>query len=293
MEEYLELKPSLVYSSAEFLENYSSGSHEEYIEATIKHYKIRDVINFLSRIDLFTKESSSKIPSPYEHKITFFQLIIFSYLKKYRPSWLNRFKKGLINFEGFEQDNMDIYQCLFECGIFKEKLANKDIFFCDLCSVLSRVEELNESFENALKLTQIGTKGELCSFYLLSNEVTEPKMLCKEDNDLGYDLELDLITNKAFIEVKSSVSSIDKAIAHVSRNQINTFIRTEEAGINDFFFHFWSFYDEKANLAIIKPSDIKELFAKEPEGVKIPIQEIAFNNFHHLFKEIDIKGYDL
>ena len=198
MKKNIELKPSLIYSSVEFLDSHKHSSYKEFLDARISHNKIKDIVNFLSRIELL-EEENLKISSPFKKKITTFQLITFHYLKKYRPSWLNRFRKGLVNFEGFEKDNMDAFQCLNECGIFKEKLESKDIFFCDLCNVLSRVEEPDDSFENEFKLAQIGTKGELCSFYWLSNEGNETKMLCKEDNDLGYDLEIDLITKKAFI----------------------------------------------------------------------------------------------
>jgi hypothetical protein len=212
------------------------------------------------------------------------QKIIFWFAQKFKPGWLEKCKKGFVSLRDLKNTDNETYQCLNNCGLFEED-ADSQLLGQYLTALAYSVDK-EKTFEDHLRLLQIGREGEELSYEyerVHSNAININKAYL-ENNDLGYDLEITLNKNKKFIEVKSSIKSLDYATASISRNQVITAQETEDHTQNNFYFHFWLIEKAQKKLAIISYAEIRDFFNKEISGTKLPIQEIKFNNFSSSFE---------
>ena len=106
------------------------------------------------------------------------------------------------------------------------------------------------------------------------------------DNSAGYDVEVNKENKRIFVEVKSSISMMDKAFATISNHQIETAIDTMNTS-DEFIFHLWSFYENKKYLAEIEVQEMNKVWHKKKPGITIPEQQVSFHIFKDKFREVD------
>ena len=276
---------TILSATVDFLENYSEGDSVSNSAAEIGHTGIETVKNFLSSLQLIEKNGIIKEGFFKNCGMTLAQQVIIEFTKKFKPVWLSKLSIGASGLAALEVEDPSAHQCLEMAEVFVpegEELSDAaDIFLTEL-NILYRDGNNQESRRSI----ETGRRGERLSFEIEKKENrTTPIQHYLLDNEVGYDLELKLPKKKRYIEVKSSEQSISRAVAHVSRYQINTAKDISKLDKHEYFFHFWSFAKGKERFAKIDYQSISPFIAKEKKGMEIPQQSIFFRNFEDYFQE--------
>lgn len=284
------LRPGKLSALTKMLEDYADYSRIPVQSiSNLNYFKFDEIKSDLLNLNILNRQNKSIDlsinPEFLDNKLNMDERIIFWFAKKYEPKWLNKFKKGLVSVRDLRNTDNEIYQCLNNCGLFKDNYSGQ---LNQHLTALSYSLDEEKTFEDYLHLLEIGRRGEELSYEYEKNNpnVKYLKKAYIENNDLGYDLEIHLENNKRFIEVKSSNMGIDKATASITRNQINAALETEKYTNNNFYFHFWAFHNDQKKLAVIPIDKIKNYLHIEKPGTRLPTQEINFNNFSSLFKRV-------
>lgn len=166
-------------------------------------------------------------------------------IESYLPTWIPVLSRG--REEAKKYLPMDVVQCFSEAELFNHP-NDSIIKWWDTYSKISR----RIGKDNKLEIGRIGEK--LSIEYERKRTKREPKWQGFETNFAGYDI-LSVVSESDSsplrIEVKSSNSTLETAFFHLSENEWNVGITSE-----NYLFHLWVF-KPNPTLSILKIENVK------------------------------------
>ena len=287
----MNINATILDASAEFIKNHHPEDRisSDFHHREVLRVQVSKIIEFLSFLGIYEKSRASiNLDSLNRYNLDPIHSIMLEYLRLEQPAWLSAFKSGINVLESLQSEDKDpiAFYALSLTGIFEDTNswnAGVEAFFNEAQIIAYKDNEVLR--RNNL---DTGRRGENLSYQILKHRFsTAPvKKQWLLDNSAGYDLEANKENKRIFVEVKSSVSSLDKAFAIVSNHQIETAIDTIDT-TDEFIFHFWSFYENKKYLAEIEVQEVNKVWHKKKPGIIIPEQQIYFHVFKDKFREVN------
>lgn len=202
--------------------------------------------------------------------------MLADYVMNVNPAWAKRIPYG--RKESFIFMSKDEQACFYEAGLMNDEPDNRDIKWWD--QIANYIRSQDDLFRN-----ETARKGELYTVLYESNRtVKKPQWISIDSNLTGYDV-ISCVSkdNKArlLIEVKCSELSINNAEFYITAHEWHTACNS-----SNFLFYLWCLYDNKKQLAIVKPSTILPYIPTNNETGKWQTVRILFNSFKQMFTEI-------
>jgi hypothetical protein len=263
------------YLSTEILISKSQDNLEKFDHGLyIYNQLLQDLLN----LNILAFKNNSYKLSVIENDISLKQYIIFQYIKKYKPAWYLRFKRGLIYVKDIQEDNPQIFQCLEELGIFNKGLTSEATNF------IYKIKKLIYSEIETSNNLKTGMKGEkLSRDYEYQKTGIEPIYQALIDERSGFDLiSLWKNGNKKYIEVKASYNNQ----AHITWNEWIT-AQQKKKNNEEYVFHFWKLDKENYELAVLSVDDLSFLGRPSEKGHHWETYLVEFNVFKKKFKKIN------
>jgi hypothetical protein len=183
----------------------------------------------------------------------------------FNPVWASVLSKGRIEAKSFLPP--DAFQCFKEAGLF-DSITDYIVDFWDKLSLAYR----NYTYQRQLEIGRIGEK--LSFEYELKRTGKAPLWQAVESNLAGYDLLsiVDIsISRRLKIEVKSTTSDVNLAKFHITKNEWQTALASE-----NYIFHLWQISEPK--LFIVSLEAVRNHIATNNGDGKWDIIEIPFNS---------------
>lgn len=204
------------------------------------------------------------------------RIMLADYVMNVNPAWAKRIPYG--RKESFIFMSKDEQACFYEAGLMNDEPDNRDIKWWD--QIANYIRSQDDLFRN-----ETARKGELYTVLYESNRTgKKPQWISIDSNLTGYDV-ISCVSkdNKArlLIEVKCSELSINNAEFYVTAHEWHTACNS-----SNFLFYLWCLYDNKKQLAIVKPSTILPYIPTNNETGKWQTVRILFNSFKQMFTEI-------
>ena len=204
------------------------------------------------------------------------RIMLADYVMNVNPAWAKRIPYG--RKESFIFMSKDEQACFYEAGLMNDEPDNRDIKWWD--QIANYIRSQDDLFRN-----ETARKGELYTVLYESNRTgKKPQWISIDSNLTGYDV-ISCVSkdNKArlLIEVKCSELSINNAEFYITAHEWHTACNS-----SNFLFYLWCLYDNKKQLAIVKPSTILPYIPTNNETGKWQTVRILFNSFKQMFTEI-------
>jgi len=283
------LSPSFLNSGELFIKKYhqsimkinkSSSNKKIFLPGTHKYNSLLEKFLKLNICMLSNDKDSYHLCFKPINYFNIKQNIAYNYIKKYRPDWYIRFRKGRDSLHELKNTNRLIYQSLHELGLFDNPPSNQSSRF------ISEIRNLIYLNEDIYKdNTQTGILGEKLSmeFEHIKTGVP-PKRISLDDDYAGFDIISFYKENSIKrIEVKASKYNI----AYISWNEWKTALESSQEGISHEF-HLWSLQGEKLKLAILTIEDLH--FIPKPSKLKHHFDKylIYYDNFIDRFNDVEV-----
>lgn len=204
------------------------------------------------------------------------RIMLADYVMNVNPAWAKRIPYG--RKESFIFMSKDEQACFYEAGLMNDEPDNRDIKWWD--QIANYIRSQDDLFKN-----ETARKGELYTVLYESDRTgKKPQWISIDSNLTGYDV-ISCVSkdNKArlLIEVKCSELSINNAEFYITAHEWHTACNS-----SNFLFYLWCLYDNKKQLAIVKPSTILPYIPTNNETGKWQTVRIPFNSFKQMFTEI-------
>ena len=218
------LSPSFLNSGELFIKKYyqsfmkinkSSSDKKIFLPGTHKYNSLLEKLLKLNICKHSNVEDSYHLCFKPINYLNTKQNIAYNYIKKYKPDWYIRFRKGRDSLYELKNTNRLIYQSLHELGLFDNPTSNQSSRF------ISEIRNLIYSNEDIYKENiETGILGEKLSmeFEYLKTGVP-PKRISLDDDYAGFDI-ISFYNENTIkrIEVKASKYNI----AYISWNEWKT-----------------------------------------------------------------------
>tara|TARA_Y100001970_G_C14187087_1_gene833208 strand:- start:985 stop:1872 length:888 start_codon:yes stop_codon:yes gene_type:complete len=247
-------------------------------------------IEYNHLIEVLTQIKICKIEENDEYKIdikekyknlSIKQIVILMYILKHKPYWSYKFKQGIDQLREIKKIDINLYQCLYETGIFNDILSGNASQFIKLV----RDEIYLDTKKNKNK-SNIGLFGEMLTMnYESAITNKEPKHIAIYDNYAGYDV-LSCSDNKAKrVEVKASKHNIG-FITWNEWKKANESINNNIA----YEFHLWDLSEKGIyKLAILEVADLNFIPNITECAHHFETYFINFEAFRSKFQQFKVK----
>ena len=275
----MKLTPGLLLISRTFIKRKLGLDYfedETYIDGVNPAITIIPFLKYLNILDSSNNIKGFDEGTPNEKIL---QKILFIYILKRDKDadesfrWMTRAYKGI----GFIRERLDdnMNACLRQANLYNEDSQLMEEWW-DKIYAYSR-----EKTQNSLQ--EIGREGEKLSFlYEFERLGIKPKKEYIQNTSAGYDL-LSIHSHNSqenlMIEIKSSSSSINKAEAFISRNELN--MATKHS---NYIFHFWLLKEKK--LAVLDRELVIATAPKNKNEGKWENFKVPFITFKNNFREV-------
>ena len=169
------------------------------------------------------------------------------FIKETKPRWKKYIEKGTKSCKEHIPDD-DIQQIFRELNLYTSEPNEHILLWWNRARNFVR-------YENGIKNTKTGDKGELLSYhYELVRTGITPKLVAQEDENSGYDLESVKDSSNLeplYIEIKSSTEPWTRSRMFFSSGEY----KTMKKNIERYIFHLWDLSDESNPLHLVVKSD--------------------------------------
>lgn len=248
-------------------ENFNNGS-----------YKYNELIDILKFLEIFLKDKDHYKFNKLDKDLSFRHSIVLQFIKKFRPKWIQRFKFGLDHVIDLKETSPNLYQCLYECGIFSDSISNESKNFITEIKSIVYSDDIHQKTKMIL-----GAFGEELSMkYEQKKTGRRPFHQSLWNDSYGYDIEsIDEENNQKRIEVKTSKNGK----AFITWNEWKTALSSAEERIK-YEFHLWSIKNNQTNLAILRVEDLDFIPQIHQDNHYFDKFIVNFDGFKDKFKNI-------